>query len=237
MKPHFTYAEFMDLLKSSSENDLLIKNQLSSYDGNDIRLLGAKSFLEKEDDIHKLKAFLEFNPTNHHKKNKQNTVHRKIYYKIAAGVLLALILSFGGIYFFKPKNYYQLYSVKDSGLNVFMGESASNIDDLMTEYKNENFEKAKSMSLKLISQNPTNDTLHYYLGVINCELKLPNEAIQEFNLVSKQATILYERAFYSKTLCLMAVDKEKAKNNLLEITKNSNNTYYKQALIVLEKEY
>jgi hypothetical protein len=233
----FTYEQFLELLNSSDINNELIKTKLLNYKGTDVRLLGAKSFAEKEQDITKLKTFLEFNPLIQNKSTNKNKFQSQVYYKIAASVLLILGLSIGVTYLFKPKNYYELYAVKDTGLNLFMGESATNIDDLMTQYKDGDFEKAKTTSLNLIVQQPTNDTLHYYLGVINCELNLPNQAIQEFDLVSQKSVILYEKAFFTKALCLMTIDKAKAKDSFIEITKNTNNTYYKQASLILNKEY
>lgn len=233
----FTYEQFLELLNNSTINNDLVNSNLLNYNGTDARLLGAKAFLEKEQDITKLKTFLKFNPVLHKKGTEKNKFKTQSYYKIAASVLLILGLSIGATYLFKPKSYYQLYAVKDTGINLFMGESATNIDDLMTQYKDGDFEKAKTTSLNLIVQQPTNDTLHYYLAVINCELSLPNEAIREFDLVSQKSVILYEKAFFTKALCLMTIDKAKAKDSFIEITKNTNNTYYKQASLILNKEY
>lgn len=237
MENTFTYEHFLELLHSAALNNELIKSNLFNYNGTDIRLLGAKAFLAKESDINKLKTFLEFNPLNQNKKIKKNKLQPQLYLKIAATVFLILTLSISVTYILKPKNYYKLYAIKDTGINLFMGENTTNIDDFMTEYKDGDFEKAKTTGLNLIAKQPTNDTLHYYLGIINCELKLTNEAIQEFKLVSPKSVILFERATFVKALCLMTIDKAKAKNSFVEIVKNTNNTYYKQASLILSKEY
>ncbi len=227
----------MELLDSSPMHDELLKRQLLNYTGTDIRVLGAKNFIEKEHGISKLKTFLQFDGITQQKGTNNTKTQAPFYYKIAASLLLIITLSVGGFYMLKPTNYYQLYAIKDTGLNLFMGENASNLDELMTEYKDGDFEKAKKTGINLIVQQPTNDTLHYYLAVINCELKLPNDAISEFNLVSTKSAILFEKAFFAKALCLMNINKAIAKSSLLEIAENPNNTYYNQAKLVLSKEY
>ena len=155
------------------------------------------------------------------------------YLKYAA--IFIAIIGIGSLYFLNSNSvdYYTKYSEKDSGLPVFMSINKNKLDNWMLDYKEGNFELALKEGKKLSEENPKNDTIQYYLGIIQLEVKSPKDALQSFNKIQKKESIYYEKIRFLKCICLLEIDKEKAKNELLKLSKE-NSLYSKKAMIIIE---
>ncbi len=133
-------------------------------------------------------------------------------------------------------NYYKTYVDTDPGLPVFMSINTNKLDKWMLEYKEKNYSKALQTGLNLLNENPNNDTICYYLGVIYLELNHPQKANKIFSKFSSKESIFSEKAHWLSAICWMSLDKEKAKKEMANI-QNENGFYSVKAKEILTEEF
>jgi tetratricopeptide (TPR) repeat protein len=115
---------------------------------------------------------------------------------------------------------------KEKGLPNEMSVSENQLSDVMTSYKNDDFVTTKNKLNELLKHNNSNDTLRYFFGITNYELKDYRTAIASFNMVSPES-IYYDKAQYRLVLIeLLIDDKQKALNKIDECLANRNHLYY-----------
>ena len=134
------------------------------------------------------------------------------------------------------QNYYETYVEQDPGLPVFMSISQNRLDNWMLDYKEANYTKALKEGIKLAKKDPSNDTINYYLGVIQLELNHPEKAFATLTKIKRDASIYREKTAFLKAVCLLDINKEKAKNAFVQI-QQKNGMYSGKAAEILENEY
>ncbi len=163
-------------------------------------------------------------------------IHRLRWMKYAA--FFAVILGIGTylITSKSTKNYYKTYADSDPGLPVFMSIEKHALDQWMLTYKDQNYLKALKTGIELLKENPTNDTMHYYIGVIQLELNHPMQAERYFSKINTQKSIFSEQTTWLKAICSMSTDKVKAKK-MLETIAQSASFYKAKATEILAEEF
>ena len=142
-----------------------------------------------------------------------------------------------GSFFIEKSNsvdYYSKYTEKDLGLPVFMSIDQNKLDNWMLDYKEENFEIALKEGEQLAKDYPKNDTINYYLGIIQLELKQHENALKSFNKIKNKESIYFEKARFLKCIGLLETDKEKAKIELIKLS-NDNTIYSVKAAEIIEE--
>ncbi len=163
-------------------------------------------------------------------------IHRLRWMKYAA--VFTVILGFGTylITSKSTKNYYKTYADSDPGLPVFMSIEKHALDQWMLTYKDQNYPKALKTGIELLKENPTNDTIQYYLGVIQLELNHPMQAERYFSKINTQKSVFSEQTTWLKAICSMSTDKVKAKK-MLETIAQSVSFYNAKAKELLAEEF
>jgi tetratricopeptide (TPR) repeat protein len=149
------------------------------------------------------------------------------------------VISFGSFFIIKSNSvdYYSKYAEKDPGLPVFMSIDQNKLDNWMLDYKEENFELALKEGIQLEKDYPNNDTINYYLGIIQLELKQPENAVKTFDKVEANKQSIYiEKARFLKCISLLEFDKEKAKAELLKLSKE-NSFYGRKAKEIINEVF
>lgn len=227
MTSTYTYEKFKEMLANNEMSEQALKQWLDEYQGADVRLLGAKRFLENNQDIAALKKFLAFKPTL---KVKQPKVVQLKYYYVAASITILIGLSavFWGTFY--SNSYYEQYATKEIGLPVYMSKNEQQMANWMNAYKAHNYKKALAIGSKLLEQQPSNDSVLFYQGIILLELNKPNDAFKLLKKVSTRHQIFTEKAMYYKALCLLDLNQlNDAKKELVLIMDNKQHAYYKPA--------
>lgn len=167
---------------------------------------------------------------------KTFTIHTLRWLKYAA--VFTVILGVGA-YFISSKstkNYYKTYVDSDPGLPVFMSIEKHALDQWMLTYKDQNYPKALKNGIELLKENPTNDTIQYYLGVIQLELNHPSKALYYFSKINISQSTFAEKASWLNAICTMYTDKVKAKRKLKSIAQ-SDSFYQAKAKQLLAEEF
>jgi hypothetical protein len=133
-------------------------------------------------------------------------------------------------------NFYKTYADKDLGLPVFMSIEKNALDNWMLEYKDEKYVKALKTGMQLLRANPKNDTICYYLGVIQLELNHPVQAARYFSKINTKKSVFAEQSYWLTAICWMYTDKPKAKK-MLENISQSASFYNGKAKVLLEEEF
>ena len=150
------------------------------------------------------------------------------YLAIAASVVLIICIS---VYWniSSKSNLSELaiaYYEKDKGLPNEMSVTEDQLSDVMASYKNGDYIKSKNRLNDLLKNNTTNDTLRYYFGITNFELKDYRAALASFNMIGSESKY-YEKAQYRLVLIeLFLNDKQIALNKIDECLANKNHLYY-----------
>ncbi len=134
------------------------------------------------------------------------------------------------------KNYYKTYADSDPGLPVFMSIQKHTLDQWMLTYKAQNYPNALKTGIQLLKENPTNDTIQYYLGVIQLELNHPTQAQRYFSKINTQRSVFAEKKTWLLAICYLYSDKIKAKS-MLEAIAYSDNFYQAKAKELLAEEF
>jgi hypothetical protein len=182
-------------------------------------------------DTEKIKSYLQ---ETKKKVTQSSPKTRNISILKYAAIFIAVI-GIGSFFFLKSNSvdYYSNYADKDPGLPVFMSIDQNKLDNWMLDYKEEKFDIALKEGIQLAKDYPKNDTINYYLGIIQLEIKQPEKAIQSFNKIKNKESIYFEKARFLKCIGLLETNKEKAKIELLKLSKE-NSTYSKKATKIIE---
>ena len=186
-------------------------------------------------DIQQIKNYLVVSKQKITGKSLPKT-HRLRWMKYAA--FFAVIFGIG-IYFTiskSTKNFYKTYADSDLGLPVFMSIEKHALDQWMLTYKDQNYPKALKTGKQLLKENPTNDTIQYYLGVIQLELNHPMQAERYFSKINTQKSVFSEQTTWLMAICYLYSDKDKAKE-ILESIARSTSFYQAKAKDLLAEEF
>ena len=163
-------------------------------------------------------------------------IHRLRWMKYAA--VFAVILGIGSYLIISKstKNYYKTYTDTDHGLPVFMSIEKNVLDNWMLEYKDKKYVNALKTGIQLLKENPGNDTICYYLGVIQLELNHPTQAQHFFSTIDTTQSSFSEQTTWLTAICWMYADKPKAKS-MLETIEQSDSFYKTKATELLAEEF
>lgn len=122
------------------------------------------------------------------------------------------------------------YYEKDKGLPVEMAVGKSKWEDVMNLYKSDDYTGTKIKLQKLAKENPANDTLNYFYGVVNFELKDYRQARANLNNIKSESKY-YEKAQYRLILIDLKInDKQQAIAKINECLVNNQHLYYDKLL-------
>jgi len=182
-------------------------------------------------DTEKIKSYLQETK----KKVTQSAPKTRNISILKYAAIFIAIIGIGSFFILKSNSvdYYSKYAEKDTGLPVFMSVDKNKLDNWMLDYKEENFELALKEGIQLAKDYPKNDTINYYLGIIQLEVKQPENAFKSFNKIKAKESVYFEKALFLKCISLLETDKEKAKIELLKLSKE-NSTFSKKATEIIE---
>lgn len=148
---------------------------------------------------------------------------------IAASVLALVML------FYPQKPNPSDFDFTDAGLPVTLGVDASEMGKAMNAYKLEEYNSAKVILENQLTENPENDTLMYYLGVIAKEQKDFEKAITLFNKLPNGSKF-YPKAEYQLGLCHWYLgEADKAKSYFTGVASNEQHLFYQKAKTALKE--
>lgn len=150
------------------------------------------------------------------------------YWAIAASVFLIIGAFVFLKYFQEPKlsSLADKYYEREKGLPVEMGTESSPLDQAMNAYKNSDFVGSKKFLHEVISNNRTNDTLNYLLGVTLYELG-DYKGADECLVQIKGTSVFYEKSQYRELLIFLKTNNEMMVNQTVKtILENKDHLYY-----------
>ncbi len=172
---------------------------------------------------------------------EDKTIVRKINskqpIKWLMGIAATLLLFAVGSYLFSSlnqsdQNRYAEYEYIDPGLPITMSQSDNyELYDALTYYGEENYETAEAKLKKLHSNNPTNDTLSYYLGASQLYQGKTETAKTNFIKVEKNKNSVFnDKAEWLLLVCyLNENNSEKIKESLNKILAQKNHEFKERA--------
>ena len=230
MENKFTYAQMVALLDSNKNNDAYLLDAIKTYDGDDVRLLGAKSYIALNPSIAALKLFLSSSNAN----VKKTRLHL-YFYKIAAALVVSISIGFIVYQILNSKPAMEAYIINDSGFKVWMSAPSLSVDLIngMSYYKNKKYDEA----LPYFSKLPINDTALYYSGICAMHLSKLNNAELFFKQIPI-ASIYKNKSLYYMSLCYLFNGKEQDGLKLLQSTSFTDSVLNikKNELLVIYKQ-
>ena len=218
--PTFLAEKIKDLKKNTSNSEE-VDGFIFLYDQYHGDTLKIKNYLQKSKD--KITR-------------NQAKIIRFSWMKYAAIFLVILGVSTYFTLSKSPTNYYATYAEKDPGLPVFMSINKHKLDNWMLDYKDQHYKKALHEGFILTKENPTNDTINYFLGVIQLELNQPKNAYKTLKKITTESSIYLERSTFLIAICLMDINKLSAKQ-ILEKIEHEKGFYSEKAKVILEEEF
>ncbi len=127
------------------------------------------------------------------------------------------------------------YYEKDKGLPVTMSVSENNFNTLMNKYKTADYSRAKLDLDLLLKNNSNNDTVIYYLGVVEYELTNYTQAELQFKSIKSESSF-YQKAEYRLLLAYLQKNKiVDAKSIASKIALNPNHLYFEKGNDILKE--
>lgn len=160
----------------------------------------------------------------------------RIYLSTAASVIIIVFIT--TLLFLRPKEHERLftqYFKSDPGLVTAMSSTDVNyeFERGMVDYKSGEYQSAIDRWTPLLAKSPENDTLNYFLGTANLELKDTEPAIDRLKKVTKepQSKFFNEAHWY---LALAYILENQIEDAAL-VLKNTNHPSKKELLNKLDK--
>lgn len=127
------------------------------------------------------------------------------------------------------------FMLPEPGLPVLMHTSPGAMDAIMNAYKLELFAEADSLLRAALQQDPTNDTLHYFSGVVAEKIQDCTEAMIHYDQLVGTSHFS-ERAVYRKAICnLRAGHVAEARSGLREVQAARDPQVRQRAVELLER--
>ena len=130
------------------------------------------------------------------------------------------------------------FEVEEPGLPVLMGGGANIIfDDAMSAYQQNDYQTSLTILQNLSKENPTSDTLNYFIAIIYAKTKRPNEAIPFFEkVVLNSNSIFRSKASYQLGLCYWRTnDIHKSREIFQQISSDDNSLFSKNAAEIMKR--
>ncbi|GAA4276851.1 tetratricopeptide repeat protein [Aquimarina mytili] len=231
--------ELQKAVKLSSEINHHLNNEswlsIDSIESNE-----AKQELEeyiKSDQAAKLKTNIQ-EAGNRFKKKRSTTNIRYLISAIAAVLVIGLLLN---NLVFKQESlddfYKTYYSTNDLPSLVKRGADKEALNTAITEFKNEEYEKA-ILSFRAFQEKSKENAplLDAYIGFSYLKLNKTNDALKSFDALLTSDSIDSSKALWYKSLVYMKIgDTERLREILSQITTDPENFNYDKAIQILEK--
>ena len=150
-------------------------------------------------DCYKIKRQLQKNKSLilkplHTKRRSHINVNLLKYAAIFAFIGMTTFLTY---YLVKQDEIVLSSTFSDPGLPNYMGTSASlDLSETMFHYKKGDFEKADASIQNVKKSHPNNDTVQYYSALIDFENGERDNAVKQFETISKSRSAFADRAVY-----------------------------------------
>ena len=146
---------------------------------------------------------------------------RKMMPAFAAAVAACLVIFIGWQFFFKQDSSQQLaeqYINKNlTVLSVPMGSTKDSIDLAVTAYNHKDYTQAKTILETVTSNSPNNSEAVKYLGIVYLVTGNYDQAIIQFETLSKNAQLFANPGLFYEAVSLMKRDKAGDKKNAKQI--------------------
>ena len=162
------------------------------------------------------------------------SVSRFIKY-VAVTLFLGFLAATVFIYIIQHKNDRPVssYNVKEVGLPVVMGVGDSELDNAMSAYKLNDFNRSKKMLTDIFSRKQS-DTVAYFIGIDEFELGSYSSAIKYFLKVKNRSTFYY-KSQYRLGLSYWEIGETANARQVFIGLKSSSSPFSVQAEIILKK--
>ena len=132
--------------------------------------------------------------------DRSAAAHFRPYWLAAAAVLLVLL----GVWsILRPPLHVRLaeeFSVEEPGLPVLMTTNPGSMDAIMNDLKLGRYVDAGKAIDSRLKDRPTNDTLHYYAGIVSAKLGRCDAGITHFEQV-RNGSAFATKALYHRAVC------------------------------------
>lgn len=222
----------MSVEEAAQFEELLKTDPLISEKTQEVRLMmigiGEKALATRLNDFHK--------EITAEKKQPARVVHIAKKLLMAASIFA---VAFAAVWWFAIRKtadealYANLYS-PDPGLATVMGNSAAyDFDKAMVEYKNGEYDKAIEAWTNLLKNNPSSDTLNYFVGAAY-QAKNDNRTIEYLEKVTTDASSVFNKdaSWYLGLYYLKSGQKDKA----LEYLERSGHPKSTEAIKAINKK-
>jgi tetratricopeptide (TPR) repeat protein len=166
--------------------------------------------------------------------HKSNTKITK-FFLIAASFAVLIISAY---FLFVSDNFsYKHFEERETGLPVLMNSEINNsLDQAMIYYKQKEYEDSYRILNNILEENPSNDTLLYFNGVVLYELENYSEATSYYKEIIDTESAYREKAEYRLALAYLRLDKKNdAKSILRKITSEPTHLYNDKAWELLKE--
>jgi tetratricopeptide (TPR) repeat protein len=172
------------------------------------------------------------------KSSKLISINRRLL-----AVAASLVILIGAFFLIKPftissgnKLFNEFYQT-DPGLPTLMGSTDNPVfAEAMVDYKEGSYAAALDKFNQLAISNPKNDTLLYFQGICELELKNPEQSLHHLTQIDiKQSHWGPKSQWFTALAYLRQNNLEAARLTFNEITQNPQNSYYAPSLRVLEE--
>lgn len=161
------------------------------------------------------------------------------YFAIAASIAIFIGLASYFVFFYTSTDkLIASFEVEEPGLPVLMGGSTNIIyDDAMSAYQQNDYPTSLTILQNLFKENPTSDTLNYFIGIIYAKTKKTNDAIPFFeNVMLNVNSIFRLKASYQLGLCYWRTnDNYKAREIFQQISLDNNSPFSKNAAEIMKR--
>ena len=164
----------------------------------------------------------------------ENKKSNRFYYSIAASVILVIGITF--MWNFNTRNNLSdladsVYE-KDKGMPVEMTINGSEYSEMLNKYKTGDYNGAKNLLMNIHISQINNDTISYYLGLVNYELKDYNVAKNNLTSIQKTSSFYFKSEYRMLLVYLKLDSTEQAKKTYKQILANTNHPYFDKAQLV-----
>lgn len=188
--------------------------------------IASRNALKEELHEQKKKEFAELYKQSAPGQQQNNGIVRKLAPYIAA-VAACIALFFAWMLFFKPSNPQQLASkyINEnlSTLGITMGAARDSLQTGIAAYNEKNYQQAEEIFKSLQKNNEVAPDAVKYLGIVYLNTNRYDEALAQFDTLTKYGTLFANPALFYKAVVLMKRsapgDREAARNLLEEVVK------------------
>lgn len=161
------------------------------------------------------------------------TSHRWKWFAAAAAIIVSLLT---GWWLLREPYYVQLadeFALPEPGLPVLMNDGAGAYDPIMNYLKTGRIDEARNAIDRALTEQPTNDTLLYFAGIVETRSDDCAKAIDRFRSVPSNSSYASKSRYHEAICHLRAGDKKQARAILLSLQNDTDPQVRDRALRLL----